>query len=221
MADKEHQTRARRPDVYVILLEEIENGTLKPGQPLREIELSERLGVSRTPIRDALKRLEARGIVTHEPFHGALVTKLDAERIAELYFVREILEGSAARLAAIHATDTEVELLRDLIEGDRRDVNGQMDAARRNRIFHEQLHLAARNEFLHAQLRNLHTSIMLLGPTTLRFRDRGAVAIEEHSDVVEAIAQRDPDKAERLARQHIRSALAVRMQLLGNESITA
>jgi len=79
-----------------MLLDAIDCGDLVPGNRLREVEIAERFGISRTPVREALKRLEQQGLVTHEPYHGAVVTVLDYLEIGELYFVREVMEGTAS-----------------------------------------------------------------------------------------------------------------------------
>ena len=100
--------RSSASDAYDTLLAAIEDGGLPAGVRLRESELAEQLAISRTPVREALKRLELQGLVVHEPHHGAVVASLDYGQMTELYLLREVLEGSAARLAAQHATATEI-----------------------------------------------------------------------------------------------------------------
>jgi DNA-binding GntR family transcriptional regulator len=198
---------------YELLLKAIEDGDLRPGSRLRENDLADQFGISRTPIREALKRLEAQGLVTHQPHHGATVAQLDYASLTELYFLREVLEAAAARLAAIHSTVTEVELLRDLVKHDMTFHGDGMQMARRNRLFHRQIHLAARNRFLLTTLDNMRTSLMLLAGTTLASGDRWLRSIEEHGEIVEAIARHDADSAEAFSRQHINNAFKVRMEL--------
>ena len=113
------QGRSSATGAYDMLLEAIEAGQLPPGTRLPENELAQRFAVSRTPIREALKRLETHGLVVHEPHHGAVVATLDYSQITEMYLMREVLEGTSAHLAAIHATAVEVELLREMIAKDR------------------------------------------------------------------------------------------------------
>src|SRR6516164_5955777 len=81
---------------YELLLDAIENGALAPGSRLRETDLALRFGISRTPVREALKRLEAQGLVSHQAHHGAVVAELGYGEITELYALREVLEGTAA-----------------------------------------------------------------------------------------------------------------------------
>ena len=97
--------RSNGASAYERLLKAIEDGDLQPGSRLREAELADRFAISRTPIREALSRLESRGLVTHEPHRGATVTRLGYAQVTELYDLREVLEGMAARLAAVNATD--------------------------------------------------------------------------------------------------------------------
>ena len=107
---KPGQPRASMGDAaYDALFGAIEQGTLKPGARLREIELSEWVGASRTPIREALGRLEAEGLVSRDPSRGMVVAELDHGLVAELYVMREVLEGTAAALAARHASDAEID----------------------------------------------------------------------------------------------------------------
>ncbi|MEC9310977.1 MAG: GntR family transcriptional regulator, partial [Pseudomonadota bacterium] len=100
-------------DAYTLILEAIDHGTYRPGDRLVESELAERFGVSRTPIREALQRLETQGMLTRDG-RSLIVASLDHNQLAELYIVRTELEGLAARLAARHATPEEVRVLRDM-----------------------------------------------------------------------------------------------------------
>lgn len=199
---------------YDLLLEAIENGALPAGTRLRETELATRFSISRTPVREALKRLETQGLVAHEPHHGAIVARLDYTQMAELYFMREMLEGTAASLASIHATPTEIEVLREMVVRDREMVNDPKALAGTNRAFHRQLHLSARNRFLSQTLSTMRLSLALLAGTTLAIPDRGGEALDEHSAIVEAIARRDPAAAEMAARAHIKAAFKARIHLI-------
>lgn len=198
---------------YETLLAAIEDGTLPPGSRLREVELAARFGISRTPVREALQRLEGQGLVAHEPNQGAMVTVLDYARIAELYDLREMLEGMAARLAAQHATPTEIEVLHAMVAHDRGLGDDPRELARRNKLFHRQIHRTARNRFLDGVLENMRLSLVLLAGTTLAIPERGGASIEEHAAVVAAIEGRDAEAAEAAARRHIREALRARIEL--------
>jgi len=198
-------------EAYKLLIDAIEHGELTAGMRMREVELAERYGISRTPIREALKRLEAQGLVTHTPNQGAVVTTLDFNQMAELYLMREILEGTAARLAATRATNTEIEVLAEMIERDRRHPDNSKLLAKTNRQFHRQLHLSARNSFLSNTLENMQLSHILLVGTTLADPERGLQSFDEHAAIVRGIREHDPDAAEAAARAHVRYAFKWRM----------
>ncbi|MDZ7907162.1 MAG: GntR family transcriptional regulator [Gemmobacter sp.] len=102
---------------YRRLLEDIRAGSLPPGTRLRETELAERLGISRTPVREAIRQLEADGLVIHLPRQGATVRSLDYAEVIELYEMRAVLEGTAARLAARAASEVELSELAALNAG--------------------------------------------------------------------------------------------------------
>jgi len=105
-------TNASAPaSAYEQIRARILNGDIRPGDRLREVELADDLGLSRTPVREAIRRLEQDGIVEHAAHKGAVVRSLDQSSITELYTIREVLEGTAARLAAQHANDAEIDAL--------------------------------------------------------------------------------------------------------------
>jgi DNA-binding GntR family transcriptional regulator len=205
--------RSSGNDAYERLLAGIENGELPAGTRLRETELAQRFSLSRTPIREALKRLEQQGLITHEP-HGVVVTSLNYSQIAELYLLREVLEGTAARLAAQHASDIEIGLLQEMVEKDHALAEQPTRLAKTNRAFHQQVRDAGRNSFLSQALENLRLSLALLPGTTLGAPGRGAASVQDHAEIVAQIAARDPDGAEATARQHIRNAFKTRIKLL-------
>lgn len=205
--------------VFRSLCEALQAGSYRAGDRLREEEVAQRLKVSRTPVREALGRLAARGFVEPAGGRGLIVRNLDISEVLELYAMREIMEGAAARLAAEHASAPEVDALRDIeqafveaSEGEASEMAG--DLARLNRAFHEAICRAARNRYLDNASRELQDWIALLGPTTFTVTDRPSTSHGEHQAIIEAIATRDGDKAEQLARAHIREALRCRLKLL-------
>jgi DNA-binding GntR family transcriptional regulator len=205
--------RSSASDAYERLLSEIEDGGLPPGTRLREADLAERLAISRTPVREALKRLELQGLVTHEPHHGAVIASLEYGQVTEMYLLREILEGSAARLAAQHATETEIGILQRMVEKDRLLAGQPRALAQSNRLFHQQIRDTARNRYVNAALENLRLSLALLAGTTLGAPGRGGASVEEHAAIVACIAARDCDGAEASARRHILNAFRTRIEL--------
>jgi hypothetical protein len=204
--------RSSAAEAYNLLLQAIEAGTLAPGTRLREVELAKRFEISRTPVREALKRLESQGLVAHEPHYGAMVATLGYGQIVELYQYRELLEAEAARLAAIHASPTEIEVLQQMVRSDRLIVGQPRDLHRANRVFHQQIRDSARNRYLAQTLENLRLSLALLAGTTMGASGGGGESIEEHAAVVTAIAERDPDAAEAAARAHIKNAFRRELQ---------
>ena len=200
-------------DAYTLIVEAIEAGTYKPGDRLVESELAERLGVSRTPVREALQRLETQAMLTRDG-RSLIVASLDHNQLAELYAVRTELEGLAARLAARHATDEEVRVLRGMAEDDMALVGGDPRAlSRANKRFHKQIHLASHNRFLVQQLDLLHRSMALMANTSFAAEGRDTAGLAEHAAIVDAIAARDGEAAHAALRTHISRAYETRLRV--------
>lgn len=199
---------------YDALREEIRSGQLRPGTRLTETEVAARLQISRTPVREAIRRLESEGLVEHQPRTGAVIRQLDYSEIMELYEMRCVFESTAARLAARAASDIEIAELRE--------INREMEAAiatpdrmaALNRLFHRRLLDAARNRFLHSSMASVETTMLILGPTSMESRDRAQAAIGEHDAVIDALSARDGETAERLMRQHMEGAQSERLRML-------
>ena len=153
--------RGVQKDAYQLILRAIDRGTYKPGDRLVESELADRFGVSRTPIREALQRLETQSLLARDG-RSLIVASLDHNQMAELYVVRSELEGLAARLAARHATEEEVHLLKEMVAEDRKRVGDPSALSRTNRRFHRQVHLASHNRYLVQQLDLLYRSMALM-----------------------------------------------------------
>lgn len=203
-------------DAYSLILEAIDVGVYKPGDRLVESDLAERFGVSRTPIREALQRLETQSLLTRDG-RSLIVASLDHNQLAELYTVRAELEGLAAALAARHAAPEEVRVLRDMVEEDRKLVGHPDAMARANRRFHKQIHLASHNRFLVQQLDLVHRSMALMATTSLAAVGRDADAIAEHDAIVSAIETQDVEAAHDALRSHISKAFVTRLKLDSGE----
>lgn len=202
------------PDfVYGKLRSAIRNQELKPGDRLREVQLAERLGVSRTPVREALKRLEADGLTRVAPPRGFVVTELTHRRVMELYAMREILAGVSARFAAEQASPMEIQTLQELVaqQGTAKDATA---AARLNDRLREAITSAAHNEFLTRATNSLNDALELLGTTTYSVPGRIESGWKENKKIVEAIARRNGAVAEEAARLHVRNAAKLRVQML-------
>ncbi len=204
--------RGAQKDAYSMILEAIDHGVYRPGDRLVENELAERFGVSRTPIREALQRLETQSLLTRDG-RSLIVASLDHNQMAELYAVRTELEGLAAQLAARHATGEEMRVLREMVEADRALVDDPQALAQANRRFHRQLHLASHNRFLVQQLNLVHQSMALMATTSLAAEGRSNVALEEHDRIVSAIEARDEDAAREALKEHISKAFVTRLKL--------
>ena len=203
--------KSTQKDAYELILDAIDVGIYRPGDRLVESELAERFGVSRTPIREALQRLETQSLLTRDG-RSLIVASLDHNQLAELYVVRAELEGLAARLAAQHATAEEIRVLKDMVAADRKLVGDPGALSRANRRFHKQIHLASHNRFLVQQLDLVHRSMALLATTSLAVEGRGKAALAEHGAIIDAIAARNGVAAEAALKAHISHAFETRLK---------
>ena len=203
--------KSTQKDAYELILDAIDVGTYRPGDRLVESELAERFGVSRTPIREALQRLETQSLLSRDG-RSLIVASLDHNQLAELYVVRAELEGLAARLAAQHATAEEIRVLKDMVAADRKLVGDPGALSRANRRFHKQIHLASHNRFLVQQLDLVHRSMALLATTSLAVEGRGKAALAEHGAIVDAISARNGAAAEAALKAHISHAFETRLK---------
>ncbi len=204
-----HESRGQI--AYAALLDALRAGTYAPGDRLREEEVAAKLALSRTPVREALRRLESDGIVEHRPRIGAAIRTLSHNEIVELYEMRVIMERSAAELAAQHGSSAEYDALTLL--------NFQIALARKtpvkavsiNQEFHHVLYLAARNQFLLQATRVLNLSLLLLGPSTYTDSKRIDEVVRQHRDIILALRKRDKLAAGAAAETHLRHSLFCRL----------
>jgi DNA-binding GntR family transcriptional regulator len=196
--------------VYAELRAAIGKGRLIPGERLRETEIAAQLGVSRTPVREALKRLEADGLVVFNQPRGLVVNELSQPQILELYAMREVLVGAAARFAGEQASSLEIEALKHLL-ANQVAASTPNEAAAANRQLHDAIARAAHNDYLLRAMNVLTDALTLLGKTTYSAPGRMQSGLRENAEIVEAIASRDPETAEKAARRHILAAGAVRL----------
>jgi DNA-binding GntR family transcriptional regulator len=212
------QQESRGEIAYGRLREAIQAGDLTPGQRIRENEMASWLEMSRTPVREALRRLEADGLLTFAPYRGMVISELDHQAVMELYSMREVLEGTAAGLAARHASDAEIAVLKDIVAGELDDAADPRRIASHNKHFHGALYRAAHNRYLLKTLSVLSDAMALLGMTTMAITGRSETAHDEHRAVVAAIEAHDPGAAEAAMRQHIRMAQRARLRLMFKEA---
>jgi len=206
---------------YDALLEAIQQGTVRPGQRLLETQICDWLQISRTPVREALRRLQTQGLLEHGPGGGISVSVHDLRAVAELYSFRETLEGTAARLAAQQADPTEIGLLKALVRTQLGLPEDPKVHSRENKIFHNHLYQAAHNRFLLKSVQVLHESVALLGRTTLAMPGRIAAAVQEHKQIVAAIEAHDAAGAEEASRSHVRSSYAARVRVISEDAEAA
>jgi len=207
------QAPSRGEFVYHELRQAILDGHYKPGQPVRETEVAVRLNVSRTPVREAFRRLQTDGILQFTPWRGVVVAELDERQIVELYAMRKVLEGTAASMAARNATTDQIAgLERNIIQTE--GLTDPERLANLNREFHHALFVAADNRYLLHAMNALRDPMALLSKTTYSVSDRPVTAQTEHRQILAVIKQRDGAAAEKLAFDHIAMAEQARLKLL-------
>jgi DNA-binding GntR family transcriptional regulator len=199
--------------VYDWVKNQIRSGTLEPGTRLTEAEIAKQIGVSRTPVREAINRLLSEGQLSHTSARGFSVSILTRQQIMELYALREFLEGASARFAAHHASPGEIEALRELLE-EAVDLEVPQKLASFNRRFHREISSAGHNRYSEKALAQMADSLELVPGTTFELRGRAEDVHREHLAILDAIASRDPDAAEEAARLHIRNASKARLKQL-------
>lgn len=203
---------SRGSQVYRSLVSDIRSRRLRPGDRVREETVAATLGVSRTPVREGLARLQARGLleVTQS---GLAVATLSRPQVMEIYAMRARLEGDAAAFAAGNASTSEIAGIRhaaNLFEGEGADADRM---ARANMLFHLTIYEAAHNRYLMRMLEDLNDSLALLPETTFSVPGRAVAAVAEHRSILRAIEDRNVSGAEKAARDHIAKALEARLGL--------
>ncbi len=212
-----HDRRKVTDWVYEELKSAIVDLRLAPGDPLREATLADQLGVSKTPIREALTRLEQEGLVETTSFKGAVVTGYSRQDLLEIYELRELLENAAARTAAESMADADRDRL-DRICRESRKLKKNHDAAGLPALisaFDDVLFEQVRNSRIRALIENLRAHLTRIGHLTAEIPGRIEASVDEHEKIVQAIAARDPELAERQMREHIRSVRDDQLRALG------
>jgi len=205
---------SRGVQAYELLRSAIATGRLKPGDRVLESELAALLKMSRTPVREAIALLETDGLISLDNALGKVVTKLDYQSVMELYAVREVLESTAAALAARNASEIEIAALRNMLELEEQLIGDAGKLADHNRRFHEAIYYCSHNRYILKMLQYIQTAMLLLQPAGRTGPDRRDTAFEEHRAIVNAIASHDPDAAESAIRTHVRNAQQARIRLL-------
>jgi DNA-binding GntR family transcriptional regulator len=196
--------------VYEQLREAIASGKLHPNERLVEADLTAAFNASRSSVRTALVRLDQEGIVEHERNRGAKVRLVGEEEAVEIYETRATLEGLAARKAAERASDADVTALRALIEQIRAQLGSGdlMAASDSNMELHEKILQISGHGTAQRLVSGLNSHLVRFHYRTIMQPDRPKQSFDEHSAIVDAIGQRDPDAAEAAMRDHLRTVTA-------------
>jgi DNA-binding GntR family transcriptional regulator len=194
--------------VFLRIQQDILKGTFKSGERLAETKLSDLLGVSRTPIREALKQLELEGLVKVIPNKGAIVTGVSIKDISDVYTIRKLIEGLAARWAAENITQEELDVLSETVALEQLyiDKNDAGHLSKYDSMFHDTLFLATKSNPLNFMLKTFHMYVQRSRNSALAVPERARMAHNEHKAILDALVARDPDRAEKLMTEHISNA---------------
>lgn len=196
--------------VFVKLREDILNDVYHNHEELRELTLCEELGVSRTPVREALRQLALEGLVEIIPNKGAYVNSITAKDVEDIYMMRSLLEGLCARLCCRHIPLEKMEEMEEniyLAEFHAARGNTQQLAELDSR-FHVIMYESCNSKMLAHTLSDFHKYVMRARKKTLSEQKRGVASNQEHRMIMEAIKEKNEEKAEKLANQHVQNAYA-------------
>lgn len=216
----EQQSMPLRDSVFYSLRKAILTGKLEPGERLTEVKLGKLLGTSRTPIREAIRKLELEGLVTIVPGSGARVARITIEDLQEVMEIRSTLDQLSAALASERITETEKQQLSEACEAfEKSTVTGdQLEIAEADVRFHDIIIKAAKNQKLGAILNSLADNIYRYRYEFIRDDVRYEQLVREHRDLYNAIAAGDREAAEKAAKTHIgRQWKFIRDQLLAEK----
>ena len=210
---------SRAEEVHQLLRDQILDGTLKPNERLVEAEIAATALISRTPVREAIRKLEASGLVRNTG-QGLVVGGISRTELIDLCAVRETLEGMAAGIAAVSRSELALLSLERVAAEYREAASAdvQTSPVHLNHSFHEGIWQMAGNRYLEQQLGNLRSIIEGRQATTLTISSRLEQSIAEHDQLVQLIAERRADDANELARRHFREAMVVRLSMLGGRA---
>lgn len=205
ISDFEETGYSLRSKIYHRLKNAILDGVYKPGESLIEMKLAKELGVSRTPIREAIRQLELEGLVSSIPNKGVVVEGVTMQDVEDIYDIRKMIEGLAARWAAEKITDEQLKELKDILDlmeffTDKENVEkfSELDSK-----FHEIIFKASNSRPLESVLSNFHHFIQRARLVSVKTKGRIACSLEEHRRIYKALAAHDPDAAEKAMTEHV------------------
>lgn len=209
---EEYQDQSLRGKVFQRLREDILSGVYQENDELREVSIGEELGVSRTPVREALRQLELEGLVTIVPNKGAYVKGITKKDVHDIYKIRSLLEGLCTRWATEHITDQQIEELEEivLLSEFHLKKQGQGKAKQVSDLdgkFHKVLYEASNSRILEHVLSDFHKYVKMARTMSVGEKERAEKSIDEHRAILEAIRKKDANLAEQLANQHIMNVM--------------
>lgn len=209
-----------RGRVFQSIREDILSGRYEQNTELKEAAIGAELGVSRTPVREALRQLELEGLVTIIPNRGAYVNMITAKDVQDIYVIRSMLEGLCARWATQSITAEQLDSMEETL------CLSEYHTSKKNyeklyeldSLFHEQLYEEGGSRILNHILSDFHDYVKMVRKATISTSSRSVTSTEEHRAIFEAIKERDPDKAEALAKEHVKHTIES-IQAYGLEKI--
>lgn len=209
-----------RGRVFQSIREDILSGRYEQNTELKEAAIGAELGVSRTPVREALRQLELEGLVTIIPNRGAYVNMITAKDVQDIYVIRSMLEGLCARWATQSITEEQLDSMEETL------CLSEYHTSKKNyeklyeldSLFHEQLYEAGGSRILNHILSDFHDYVKMVRKVTISTSGRSVTSTEEHRAIFEAIKEKDPDKAEALAKEHVKHTIES-IQAYGLEKI--
>ncbi len=197
-----------RGRVFHKIRDDILNGKYKEGEELKEVSIGHEMGVSRTPVREALRQLELEGLVQIIPNRGAFVTGIQAKDVHDIYMIRSRLEGLCARWACENITKEQLEAMEENVYlAEFHVTKGNMEQiAELDNSFHRILYAACDSKMLEHLLIDYHEYVMRIRKKTLSTIERATQSNKEHHGIMEAIKMKDANLAERLADEHMKQA---------------
>jgi len=208
--------KTKQDYVYEQLNEAILSGRFKPGEHLVLEDLAEEFGTSRTPLREAIRRLQTEGLIDFAPHRGAVVADLSVEELIELYHIRAVLDGLAARLATGNLSDAELTELQSIYDDTQRELDPSKPVRFEefNRKFHEIIYQSANAPSLYEMIINLYTKTARHRHLSLYSAGRIQDVLVEHHRILQALVDRDAEMAERYAREHHENTAKALIDLL-------
>jgi DNA-binding GntR family transcriptional regulator len=206
--ETESNLHSLRGKVFTHIQNDILNGKYQPGDSLTELRLSDELGVSRTPVREALRQLELEGLVQSIPNKGAIVSGISMKDIEDIYTIRMMIEGLASRWATEKITSDELQELREALdlEDFYTQKNDTEHVIKFDSKFHDIIFKASKSKPLMHTLSTFHHYIQRARSLSMGSPDRARAALEEHKSILQAIIEGDAERAEKLTTEHVNNA---------------